>query len=126
MKKEIFALLLLLLIVAGCLLNLRHLKQFSENLLAEADAAWEAACIGDWERARSGAEALLEQWKNADGYTHIFIRHSEIGMTTEGICSFLGHLRAESPGDAYGAWQALRAQLESLYGMERLSFGSIF
>ena len=126
MKKEVFALLLLLLMVVGCLLNLRYLKRFTDTLLTETEEAWQAVQENDWERARSCTEQLLQQWKDADGYTHVFIRHSEISMTTEAICSFLGHLSQESPGDTYGAWQALRAQLESLYGMERLSFGSIF
>lgn len=126
MKKELFALVLLLLIVAACLWNIRYLNAFTGALLEKTDAAWQAAQHGDWERARSEAEALLQQWTEAEGYTHIAIRHSEISMTTEAICAFLGHLSQESPGEAYAARCALRAQLESLCTMEQLRFGSIF
>ncbi len=126
MKKEIAAALLLLLLFAGTLVNIR----VNDGLIAEledtVDRAYIAAQNGDWDSAKKGVEAACRRWESLDGYTHVFIRHSEIGTTTDALYSMLSSVCAEDIGDLRGSYGLLRAQLRSLSEMEHISIGSIF
>lgn len=126
MKKETVAAILLLLLFAGTIVNIN----VNDRLIAELDntvtAAYTAARNGDWDSAKEGVEAACRRWESLDDYTHIFIRHSEIGTTTDALYSMLSSVCAEDIGDLRGSYGLLHAQLRSLAEMEHISIGSIF
>lgn len=126
MKKELIAAALLLLVFAGTLFNIH----INDSLMTELDdmvtLAYSRAQNGDWAGAQDELKAACDRWFSLDGYTHIFIRHSEIGGTTEAFCSMLSSVCAEDEGDLCGSYNLLHAQLMSLIGMEHISIGSIF
>ena len=125
MKKEWFALLLLIAIIFGAALNLRFLRSFTEELEQDVADAADAGEREDWETAETIASASMEYWTGADKYTHVFIRHGEIDAVTDGFCSLLGAIRSQDHGSLYSAQIALRSRLLGLYEMERLKPGSI-
>ncbi len=125
MKKEWFALLLLLGIILGSVLNLRFLRNFTQELGQEVAEAAEAGEQERWDAAEELAAVAMERWTEADKYTHVFIRHGEIDAVTDGFCSLLGAIRSQDHGSLYANQIALRSRLLGLYEMERLKPGSI-
>ena len=125
MKKEGFALILLMAVILGSFLNLRYIRRFTGGLELEVREAWEAAQEEDWPLAEKRAAGSMERWTGADKYTHIFIRHGEIDAVTDGFCDLLGAVRSRDLSEVYAAQLALRCRLTGLYEMERLTPGSI-
>ena len=126
MKKEWLALLILLGVILGSVLNLRYLKGFITELKEQVDAASAMADAGDWEAAERQAAAAMKHWVTADKYTHILIRHGEIDAVTDDFCALLGAIRSRDSGSIYPVQFSLQIRLSSLYEMERPKPGSIF
>ena len=61
-----------------------------------------------------------------DGYTHIFIRHSEINSTTEAFFQFRSDIGSGDADAAEGSYGLLSETLRSIMTMEQISLGSIF
>lgn len=55
--------------------------------MSEVDAAYAQLKSGDSKSAAETLDKAIEHWLTLDGYTHIFIRHSEINSTTEAFSS---------------------------------------
>ena len=126
MKKEIAAAVILALLFIGVLVNINVASNIILSLEDDVAAAYESAQNGDFDRAKPLLDAAVEHWMSLDGYTHIFIRHSEINSTTEAFFQLKSDIYAEDMGAVEGSYGLLIATLDSLMTMEQLSFGSIF
>ena len=126
MKKEIVALALLLLIAAGNIWNHRRLDRLITELNALTAEAFAASQEQNWPAAETAARRAEDQWAAANGYTHIFIRHTDIDALTEAFCDYRGALSGRDEGDILAGYLRLSAGLRSLLDMEKLSAGSIF
>ena len=126
MKKEIAAAVILALLFIGVLVNIKVAGNIILSLEEDVTAAYESAEKGDFDRAKPQLDAAVEHWMSLDGYTHIFIRHSEINSTTEAYFQLKSDIYAEDMGAVEGSYGLLMATLDSLMTMEQLSLGSIF
>ena len=126
MKKEIAAAVILALLFIGVLVNINVASNIILSLEDDVAAAYESAQNGDFDRAKPLLDAAVEHWMSLDGYTHIFIRHSEINSTTEAFFQLKSDIYAEDMGAVEGSDGLLISTLDSLMTMEQLSFGSIF
>lgn len=126
MKKELFALALLLLILAGNLWNQHRLETLTSGLDALVEEAYASARNGHWQQAAQAALEAETRWTDADPYTHIFIRHTDIDALSAAFCDYRGALAGRDEGDILASYLRLTAGLRSLQGMETLSVGSIF
>ncbi len=126
MKKELAALALLLALIVGSLVNISYLQRFAGKLGDQVSLSRSALALGDRENAERMLRDAIDAWLHADGYTHIFIRHSEIDSTTDAFFDLLSQVGAGDPGSAQGAYEKVTAHLQSLVGMEKLTLGSIF
>jgi hypothetical protein len=126
MKKEIAAAVILALVFIGVLVNIKVAGNIILSLEEDVTAAYESAEKGDFDRAKPQLDAAVEHWMSLDGYTHIFIRHSEINSTTEAYFQLKSDIYAEDMGAVEGSYGLLMATLDSLMTMEQLSLGSIF
>lgn len=126
MKKEIAAAIILIALFAGVMLNIKVSGNIILSLEDDVTAAYESARNGDFDRAKPQLDAAIEHWMSLDGYTHIFMRHSEINSTTEAYFQLKSDIYAEDIGAAEGSYSLLMADLDSLMTMEQISFGSIF
>jgi hypothetical protein len=126
MKKEIFAVGLLLFLITAAFLNLIYLRRFTDRLLGLADEAYRCTTVGQWEEAKNKAEEAVKIWSDSDSYTHILIRHSEVDGTSDAFCSLLGEMYKKNSGGAKGAYTALRQHIEGIYAMEKFSLKAIF
>jgi len=94
MKKAVFALSLLIFLSVVSLWNLRHLETLTRDLIGGVESArayWQA---GDFDSAENTLEKTLDRWLGADGYTHIFIRHSEIDAASDIFYDLRGDILA--------------------------------
>ena len=126
MKKEIAAAIILIALFAGVMLNIKVSGNIILSLEDDVTAAYESARNGDFDRAKPQLDAAIEHWMSLDGYTHIFMRHSDINSTTEAYFQLKSDIYAEDIGAAEGSYSLLMADLDSLMTMEQISFGSIF
>lgn len=126
MKKEFAAAAILALVFIGVLVNIKVASNIILSLEEDVTAAYESAEKGDFDRAKPQLDAAVEHWMSLDGYTHIFIRHSEINSTTEAYFQLKSDIYAEDMGAVEGSYGLLMATLDSLMTMEQLSLGSIF
>ena len=122
MKKEIFALSLLLLLFAASLFNIRYFDHLCLDIAGEVNAALEA---GNTKAAEEHLENALHTWLDADSYTHIFIRHPEIDSTADAFYELGQELAGENGESCRAAYDKLLYHLESIRTMEHLRFGSI-
>ena len=126
MKKEIVAAVLLLLILAGVSLNIRVNERIVSSLINEVDMSYENLKNGNEDKAMQQLDTAIEHWLNLDGYTHIFIRHSEINSTTDAFYGFRSDVGSGDADAASGSYGLLKETLLSLMTMEQISLGSVF
>ncbi len=126
MKKELVALLLLLLILAGNLWNQRQLRSLTDGLETLVEEAAASAGRQNWPSSEAAAREAESLWLGADRYTHIFIRHTDIDALTGAFCEYRGAVAGRDPGDILASYLRLKTLISSLRGMERLSLGSVF
>lgn len=126
MKKEIISALLLLLIFSGVLINIRINERIVSSLINEVDMSYENLKNGNEDKAMQQLDTAIEHWLNLDGYTHIFIRHSEINSTTDAFYGFRSDVGSGDADAANGSYGLLKETLLSLMTMEQISLGSVF
>ncbi|MGN0965487.1 MAG: DUF4363 family protein [Dysosmobacter sp.] len=124
MKKEIFALSLLLLLFAASLFNIWAFDRLCLDIAGQVSASAEAMEKGETDAAREHLNKALSTWLDADSYTHIFIRHPEIDSTADAFYE-LGQALEENSESCRAAYDKLLYHLESIRTMEHLRFGSI-
>ena len=126
MKKELCAGILLVLLCAGCLLNIRFLDGTTAELLAQIDSAEAAARAGDAALAEIRLNAAIDRWNGLAWYTHAFIRHDQIDSATDAFYDMLDSLLSGDTLAVEAAARKLRAHLTSIRDMEHITPGSIF
>lgn len=126
MKKEIISALLLLLMFSGVLVNIRINERIVSSLINEVDMSYENLKNGNKDKAMQQLDTAIEHWLNLDGYTHIFIRHSEINSTTDAFYGFRSDVGSGDADAANGSYGLLKETLLSLMTMEQISLGSVF
>ncbi len=126
MKKEIISAVLLLLIFSGVLVNIRINERIVSSLINEVDMSYENLKNGNEDKAMQQLDTAIEHWLNLDGYTHIFIRHSEINSTTDAFYGFRSDVGSGDADAANGSYGLLKETLLSLMTMEQISLGSVF
>lgn len=124
MKKEIIALLLLVLLFAASLFNIWYFDRLCLDIAGEVKASAVALERGEPEAAQEHLNSALHTWLDADSYTHIFIRHPEIDSTADAFYE-LGQALEENSESCRAAYDKLLYHLESIRTMEHLRFGSI-
>lgn len=125
MKRELAAIAILVLLIAGSWLNLRYLDSLTETLEEKLLLSQNAAEIGNMDIAEEALTDALDIWLNADGYTHIFIRHSEIDTISDAFYELYDALLSGENDSLEAAYGKLIYHLDSVTEIEHLSLRSI-
>ena len=125
MKKELFAGMLLLVLIGLCAWNLWHLTRMCtrlDNAVAQAETSYAA---GDPARASETLRAAAARWDDAEDYAHCMLPHESTEAVTEG---FRRAIRTVEAGDASAAADIalLRVRIQGLADGERITLGNIF
>lgn len=124
MKREFVAVIILIMLFAGTLCGTAYLTEKTDSLVELVNYSERAASEGDLQKALSIAGDAAKQWSDMNRYTHIFVRHSEVDATADAFFDLLSDLHNND--DASGAYGKLRIHLNSISGMERMTFRNIF
>ena len=125
MKREMAAAALLLTLFGASFLNLRYLRGFTGELAGTVESSRAAFEDADYGRAEALLRGALSSWEGAEGYTHIFIRHSEIDSTADAFYELREVLLAEELEGCDAAYGKLRYHIISIQEMEHPRLGSI-
>lgn len=125
MKKELFAGVLLLVLIGLCAWNLWHLTRMCtrlDNAVAQAETSYAA---GDPARASKTLRAAAARWDDAEDYAHCMLPHESTDAVTEG---FRRAIRTVEAGDASAAADInlLRVRIQGLADGERITLGNLF
>lgn len=126
MKKEFCAGTLVLLLFIGAIWNIFYLNRLADRLETHIDCSRQACTQEDFPTAERELRQSLEIWLQADGYTHIFIRHTEIDALSDAFYDLLGDLSSRDRAAAAGDYEKLLYHLESIVSMEHVTARSIF
>lgn len=125
MSREMLASLLILLLIAGAWWNIGAVDRLSDDMLAALEESRQAAEAGDDSQALEALDTALERWLQADSYTHIFIRHSEIDSTADAFYELRELLLSGDLEGCDAAYGKLRYHIISIQEMEHPGLGSI-
>ena len=125
MRREIIAAVLLALLCIGAWINVRTLDSLVGDMVSELSLSAQAAQRGETGQADERLLAALDRWVNADGYTHIFIRHSEIDAISDAFYELRAQLLSGETEGLDALYGKLLYHLDSIDRIEHLSLKSI-
>ena len=125
MKKEVIAGAVLALLIALSAWNIYSIDALTDSIGDSLRMSQALADIGDFDSAKTELDKGLRLWLNADGYTHIFLRHPEIDSTADAFYDLQQVLMQEDITACAAAYSKLKYHLASIDPMEHLSLGSI-
>lgn len=125
MRRECTAMIILTLLMLGAWLNLRHMDSLTERIEAKLELSQKAAEQGSMDISEKALLDALDMWLGADGYTHIFIRHSEIDAISDSFYDLYDALLSGETDALAPAYEKLIYHLESVNDIEHLSLRSL-
>lgn len=126
MKKELFAVGLLALILALSVLNTRHINKICGDLEGLVERSADAAGAGVWEESQSLLDEAVSLWRRHENYTGIVLRHTDIETLTDDFYELAEHIYTRDSAATRAASLLVREHLRSIRKMESLNWGSIF
>ena len=126
MKRELCALLFLLVLFGAAGWNIRRADRLTQELEQHLALSQKALLSGDRAYAETELEAAVRIWENAKHYTHVFLRHSEIDSVSDAFFQLLQGVRAGDGKELSAAYDLMRYHLDAIAYMEHISPGSVF
>ena len=126
MKKEIFAVLFLILMFVGAFLNIYYLDKLTGEIIIMVNDAERLAGDEKWGDAARKAEEAVAKWIKSDTYTHLLLHHAEIDSVTDALHDMQKEIYSVNSGAALGAAKLAVAHLKDIAKMEHINLGSIF
>ena len=126
MKREICALLLLAVLAALSIWNIRGADRLIGEIQEHLDLSEKAMLSGDAPYAEQQLEAALHIWLAARDYTQIVLRHPELDETSDVFYETLQALKGGEYRAVPAAFERLHYHLDCIADMEHVRPGSIF
>ena len=126
MSREKGAALLLLLLTAVSAWNIRAADRLCSRIETQLKQTEYSAQVENWDAASYAMEQAMKIWLNAEGYTHIFIRHAEIDSCSDVFYDCMAASLSKNREELSANLAKLRYHLNSISEMERVTLGNIF
>ena len=126
MKREIFAVVLLVALAAASVWNIRREDRLIGEIEEHLALSEKAVLAGDPDYAEQQLKAALRIWLSARNYTQVFLRHPELDETSDVFYETLHSLQGRETAALSAAYARLRYHLDSISAMEHVSLGSVF
>ena len=126
MKREFAALAVLILLIAGSILNIKRIDTLTDEIGIALCKSRTAAEQLNFKNSRELIREGLEIWQEDGTYTRIFLTQSQVDETTMAFYNLMQELNQEDLLALAPAYDELLYQLESIQSGEKPSFGSIF
>jgi len=125
MKREIFAALLLIALIAASVWNIRRADSLIGEIEEHLALSEKAMLAADPEYAQAQLEAAKRIWLSARSYTQIFLRHPELDSTSDVFYETMEALKGGEIRSLPAAYERLRYHLDSIREMEHISWGTV-
>ena len=126
MKKELCAILTILLLFVGGIGNLIHLNSLMEQITSNINYAKLYCSLEDYAAAHKETTKTMQLWKSSENYTKIFIRQSEIDSIYDILYDTLSAIEDREKYEADYLLQKLQYHADNLLTMEQISINSVF
>jgi len=126
MKREIGALLLLVLLAAASVWSIHRVDGLIEDVLEHVALSEKAVLAGDGAYASEQLDAAFRVWSSAKAYTHTLLRHTELDSTSDAFFAAMRELEAGEIRAVPAVYEQLRYHLDCIAGMEHVTWGTIF
>lgn len=126
MKREICALLLLGALVAASVWSIRRADGLIAEVKEHVALSEKAVRAGDPAYAAEQLEAAFRVWLAAKNYTHTLLRHTELDGTSDAFYAAMRELDAGEIRAVPAVYDQLRRHLDSIAGMEHVTWGTVF
>lgn len=125
MKRLWIAAGLLLILLAGTLLNAYYAQMLADRLTDRLEQAQSMAQESQWSQAHSITQRAYEEWQHNHTYLHTCMRHSDTDEILRAFHSVLQYLDLKEM-DQYAAANAdLMTQISLLAEMEQVSLVNV-
>lgn len=125
MKKELFAVLLLALLLILSLMNTREISALCKNLSGSVERTRILMSDGDFEGAEDVIRDALALWRGRASYTHCVLRHTDLESIDNAMFELLEAVHSHDVTAVVAAEETLE-HLRALRDMESINLGSIF
>ena len=122
MKRLLGGTALLLLLLAGSLVNAWYARTLTASLCRELDQAQTLAGQDQWDRAARTTQTAYDRWQGQHFYLHTVLRHSDTDEILRTFRTVFQYLALEEPDQYFAANAELMAQLTLLAEMEQEGF----
>ena len=126
MKRELAAVVILLVLLGASLVNLVYYDGLTDRIKAELLDSKDDFENGDTSSALDSYGRAETDWLNAKVFTHIFIRHAEIDSTSDAFFELKQQLLEENREGCAAAYDKLLYHLDCIDDMEHPRLGSVF
>ena len=126
MKKELCTGVTLLLLLLAAFWNLIYLNNLMDQISEHIEYSLLYCSLEDYNAAYTETNKALDIWKNAESYTHVFIRHSDIDNFSDIFFDILSAIQNRDKYDAQQMLNKLQHCADSIVRMEMISPGSVF
>lgn len=126
MKREIFAAVLLAVMLVCSIINTNQISTLTNTVESLVSQAVRLAEKGSWSDSVEHAVAALHTWQGASPYTDIILRHEKTEMTTDILYDFIRDLKTKNEINVTNTSEKLIEMLQNIKSMESIKLGSIF
>ncbi|MDR0861711.1 MAG: DUF4363 family protein [Oscillospiraceae bacterium] len=126
MKKEITVAALFVAMFVLAVVNIGSVSRLTVGVTRLADTCAVNAESGDWDAAKTNALRAYEKWRDAESYTRLILRHSELEDAGDALAELLGATLNREAGAVRGAALMVEAHMSNIAHIEQIHPGSIF
>jgi len=126
MVKEIFAIIMLLLIFFVTMYNTWYIDDLVDRIMDKVDASEAYALQGNSESSIEEMTKATDIWEESNSYIRSHLDQTNTDHITDGFYNVLGDLISEDFNHAGISYSWLRTHLIGLADMEKISLTSIF
>lgn len=126
MKKEITAMVVLILLISAAVLNTIHIEALTTDVTRCLERSERAAMRGDSETAMDSYRDALALWQRERDYCNVFIRHSELDSSYDIFYELEEALLSDESDSLPALYSKLKYHMDCIAKMEVPSYGSIF
>jgi len=126
MRVMVFAVTLLVLIVALSWYSTAYLQASAGGLLELLDGVEGEIQAGDWAAAQSSLRQVVDRWNTTHPYWKILIDHREADEIETALTRLQSFAATRSHEEAMSELAVLRFRLQHIPAKERLTLSNIF
>lgn len=119
------ALALLMLTIAGGVLEQMETRRLSERYVSAAEELQIMAEKQEWPRAAETAAAYIEKWERTVPWLQILINHEDIDDVTLALEHLQASIKAREQADCYAACAELKENARHIHHRDAFTLGNV-